>query len=129
MLLAGVLLKLGGYGIIRGLYFFSLVAFRMKSFFISLSILGSIFTSMVCLRQVDMKRLVAYSSIVHMGPIFLRFVTIKYLSFLGGLLMLFSHGLCSSGIFYLLNECYTRFRRRRIMVLRGGVSIRSFFTF
>lgn len=129
IVLAGVLLKLGGYGIYKSLIMYNLDGFKIKLIFLRLTLLGSIWVGFSCLGQVDIKRLVAYSSIVHIGPVFLSFLYINFIRFIGGFLMILSHGICSSGLFYILNLSYERIRRRRLMLLRGGLVIRPVFSF
>ena len=122
MILAGVLLKLGGYGVYKGV---SIIFFEPLKlvFLIGVSMVGAFLVGFYCLRQVDMKMLVAFSSIVHIGPVMVCFLLARRRAFSSGILIMLSHGICSSGLFYILNVVYDRVGRRRIIVLRGGLSL------
>nr|YP_009434640.1 NADH dehydrogenase subunit 4 [Dolichovespula panda]ATF28547.1 NADH dehydrogenase subunit 4 [Dolichovespula panda] len=123
MILAGVLLKLGGYGMFRMIKIFFNNMMNWSVLMIMLGMVGSIFLSLVCLIQVDMKMLVAYSSVVHMGLMISGMCTMSKIGLVGGLMMMISHGLCSSGMFYLVNINYERFGSRLIYLNKGSLSI------
>nr|UYE98421.1 NADH deshydrogenase subunit 4 [Dolichovespula flora] len=123
MILAGVLLKLGSYGMLRMAQIFPINMSKWSIYLISLGILGGIVMSMVCLIQVDMKMLVAYSSVVHMSLLISGIVTMTKIGFIGSLMMMIAHGLCSSGMFYLVNINYERFGSRLIYLNKGTLSI------
>jgi len=129
IILAGVLLKLGGYGIMRGLLFFRTNLFFILSFLIRLTMMGSIYVALSCLRQIDMKSLVAYSSVVHMGPVLFSLLILNYHALSGRYFIILSHGLCSSGLFYLLNISYERINSRSLILLRGGILLSPIFSF
>jgi len=77
MILAGVLLKLGGYGIFKS-FFFSFIDFLINiGWLYSIGLLGSVFICFVCIRQIDLKCLIAYSSVVHMGPVLCSLLTFR----------------------------------------------------
>nr|QBZ38194.1 NADH dehydrogenase subunit 4 [Stenocranus matsumurai] len=119
MILAGVMLKLGGYGLIRVLKFFPLMIINYSYFFISFTLLGSLFISFFCLFQMDMKVLVAYSSVSHMGLVISGLMTLTSYGFLGSFFLMISHGLVSSGLFYLVGCLYDRFGSRSMFLLSG----------
>nr|UXO94135.1 NADH dehydrogenase subunit 4 [Dolichovespula saxonica] len=123
MILAGVLLKLGSYGMLRLIQIFSINMMNWSIEIISLGIVGSILMSLVCLIQVDMKMLVAYSSVVHMSLLISGMVSMSKIGLIGGLMMMIAHGLCSSGLFYLVNINYERFSSRLIYLNKGSLSI------
>ncbi|RYA72752.1 hypothetical protein DD592_26240, partial [Enterobacter cloacae complex sp. 2DZ2F20B] len=77
MILAGIILKLGGYGIIRLIVIFSLIGIKINLFFISLRLVGGFYVSLICLRQRDMKSLIAYSSVSHMGLVLAGIITLN----------------------------------------------------
>nr|YP_009180580.1 NADH dehydrogenase subunit 4 [Calameuta filiformis]ALM04136.1 NADH dehydrogenase subunit 4 [Calameuta filiformis] len=121
MILAGVMLKLGGYGIYR--LMFMVVNCISYNFIIMIySLVGASYLSMVCLRQVDMKSLVAYSSVVHMGLVIGGLFSMEYIGVQGAYLMMISHGLCSSGLFCMVNMFYERSFSRSLIINKGLLS-------
>nr|QYF07810.1 NADH dehydrogenase subunit 4 [Oribatula sakamorii] len=119
MVLAGVLLKLGGYGLLRfGMKMgFYLMAF--KGMLVSLGLLGGLISCFLCLRQVDLKAFVAYSSVCHMGFGLGGLFSGVFFGFSGGVFMLVAHGFCSSCLFYILYVFYERMHSRSMLVLKG----------
>lgn len=81
--------------------------------------MGGVFCCFICLRQVDLKSLVAYSSVCHMGVALAGFMRFVWVGTRGGVYMLVGHGLCSSCLFYILYVLYERFHRRRMILLKG----------
>lgn len=75
--------------------------------------------SLICLRQVDLKSLVAYSSVAHMGLALGGILTINFWGLEGAYIMIISHGLCSSGLFCLVNLLYERIGRRSLLLNKG----------
>nr|YP_004021071.1 NADH dehydrogenase subunit 4 [Solenopsis geminata]ADP01778.1 NADH dehydrogenase subunit 4 [Solenopsis geminata] len=122
MILAGVLLKMGSYGLIRLLEVFIYMSMKFNYLILSLSIIGSVMVSMLCLIQVDMKSLVAYSSVVHMNMMLCALMTMYKLGSLGAYIMMISHGLCSSGMFYMVNLFYERSGSRLLIFNKGMMS-------
>jgi len=115
VILAGVLLKMGGYGFLR----FSLPMFPEASeFFIpmiyTLSIIAIIYTSLVALVQEDMKKLIAYSSVAHMGFVTLGIFTLTAAGVQGGLFQMISHGVISGALFLCVGVVYDRLHTREI---------------
>lgn len=129
IVLAGVLLKLGGYGLYKRVCFFLCDLEVLSSVTSSFFLLGGVLVGFLCLRQVDLKSLIAYSSVVHMAPVVVCFFISRYGGLLAGLFIIFSHGLCSSCLFFLLNLSYYKLGRRSVLVNRGGVTIVPFFSF
>merc|ERR1719245_1206027 len=112
MILAGVLLKLGSYGL---LLFLPLVKQNMVlSLYMRLSLLGSVLGAIICIRQGDIKVLIAYSSIVHMGVVTLAFIRASELGYAGALMIIIGHGLRSPIIFALSYWMYERSHSRLI---------------
>lgn len=132
IILAGVLLKLGGYGIIR---FFSVIScfnFSMSLFFCYIfytALYGGVFTSLICVRQIDLKILIAYSSVVHMRAMLLGVFSFSSWGLYGSLLIIIAHGFISPIIFYLITYLYTNTHSRRIMLLKGVLLFRPVFCF
>nr|YP_009695382.1 NADH dehydrogenase subunit 4 [Curtos bilineatus]QEJ81612.1 NADH dehydrogenase subunit 4 [Curtos bilineatus] len=123
MILAGVMLKLGGYGLLRFMKIFIEIGMKINFFFISLSLIGSFYISLVCVRQVDMKSLIAYSSVSHMGLVLGGLMTMSVWGFWGSFLMMIAHGLCSSGLFCLANVSYERLLSRSLYLNKGLLNL------
>nr|YP_010564840.1 NADH dehydrogenase subunit 4 [Anoplodactylus australis]UZA61243.1 NADH dehydrogenase subunit 4 [Anoplodactylus australis] len=119
MILAGVMLKLGGYGIYRFLFIFSSMMLKVGVFLLVWSMLGSLISSFICLDQIDMKSLVAYSSVTHMCLIFGGVLNYSGVGMSGGLILMLGHGLCSSGLFSIVNLIYERSESRSLLINSG----------
>nr|YP_004935443.1 NADH dehydrogenase subunit 4 [Bathyteuthis abyssicola]BAL27726.1 NADH dehydrogenase subunit 4 [Bathyteuthis abyssicola] len=125
MILAGVLLKLGGYGVLRMLMVFFLNEMMFSKIFIIICLWGGVITAIVCVGQSDIKSLIAYSSVGHMG-IMLAGVLSKFMwGWEGAVLMMVSHGFCSSGLFCLANLMYEKFKSRSLFLCGGMININS----
>nr|YP_009868690.1 NADH dehydrogenase subunit 4 [Alphitobius diaperinus]QKI32127.1 NADH dehydrogenase subunit 4 [Alphitobius diaperinus] len=123
MILAGIMLKMGGYGMLRLMIMFVTLGMSINFFFVSLSLVGGFFVSLICLRQSDMKSLIAYSSVSHMGLVLSGIMTLNYWGFAGSLAMMVAHGLCSSGLFCLANISYERLLSRSLYLNKGLINI------
>nr|NP_694527.1 NADH dehydrogenase subunit 4 [Panulirus japonicus]BAC16324.1 NADH dehydrogenase subunit 4 [Panulirus japonicus] len=123
MILAGVLLKLGGYGIIRILSIFSSINKSFVWLWVCLGIVGGVMVSLMCLREVDIKSLIAYSSVAHMGMVLGGLMTSSWWGMSGSLVVMVGHGLCSSGLFCLANMVYERIGTRSMLIGKGLLSI------
>jgi len=122
MILAGVLLKMGGYGFLR----FSLPMFPMASEYFApliftLSIIAVIYTSLVALAQSDMKKMIAYSSVAHMGFVTVGIFTLTEQGIAGAMFQMISHGLVSAALFFCVGVVYDRLHTRDISAY-GGVA-------
>nr|UMB89181.1 NADH dehydrogenase subunit 4 [Coptodryas elegans] len=123
MILAGIMLKLGGYGLFRTMKIMYFVGMSMNLFFIVISIVGAVFISMVCLRQSDMKMLIAYSSVSHMGVVLAGILTYNLWGAWGALGLMLAHGLSSSGLFCIANLLYERTHSRSMYMNKGFINI------
>nr|YP_003204872.1 NADH dehydrogenase subunit 4 [Rhopaea magnicornis]ACO92572.1 NADH dehydrogenase subunit 4 [Rhopaea magnicornis] len=123
MILAGVMLKLGGYGLMRLMVVFLSIGMKINFLFIIISMVGGFIVSLLCLRQMDMKSLIAYSSVAHMGLVLGGIMTLSYWGMSGGLLMMVAHGLCSSGLFCLANISYERLLSRSLFLNKGLINL------
>jgi NADH-quinone oxidoreductase subunit M len=115
VLLAGILLKLGGYGFLR----FSLPMLPDASVFFTplifaLSVIAIVYTSLVALMQTDMKKLIAYSSVAHMGIVTIGIFTTNALGITGGIIQMLSHGIVSAALFMIVGVVYHRLHTREI---------------
>lgn len=130
IILAGILLKLGPYGIFRFsnfLFPFGLVFFKPFIFFISL--LGLYYTSLTAVRQLDIKKIIAYSSIGHMALIIIGLTINTLESFIGSFILLLAHGFVSGGLFFLIGCVYERYKTRIILYYNGLIQINPFIGF
>nr|QNV12125.1 NADH dehydrogenase subunit 4 [Amaurobius fenestralis] len=129
MILAAILLKLGGYGLIRFIPMCMHKFFNMNFWIISISMIGATATSLNCIRQKDLKSLIAYSSVAHMGFTLASIMSINYIGLIGAIIMMFAHGLSSSALFLLVNDIYLKFHTRNIMMFKGFISLSPNITF
>nr|QQQ88758.1 NADH dehydrogenase subunit 4 [Hyalella tiwanaku] len=123
MILAGVLLKLGGFGLIRMLSLLDYNYMLVKELVVSVSVWGGLLVSINCLRYMDMKLLIASSSVVHMSTCIAALFIMTEWSVKGCLLMMLAHGICSSGLFSLANMAYERTNSRSMMVTKGLLNL------
>nr|ALO70740.1 NADH deshydrogenase subunit 4 [Neobisnius villosulus] len=123
MILAGVMLKLGGYGLLRLMVLFLELGVKINFFFIVISLVGGSFVSLICIRQTDIKSLIAYSSIAHMSLVLSGVMTLNYWGLCGALVMMLAHGLCSSGLFCLANISYERLMSRSLFLNKGLINL------
>nr|YP_009142025.1 NADH dehydrogenase subunit 4 [Odontobutis yaluensis]AIX03588.1 NADH dehydrogenase subunit 4 [Odontobutis yaluensis]AIZ76662.1 NADH dehydrogenase subunit 4 [Odontobutis yaluensis] len=119
MVLAAVLLKLGGYGMMRMLILLQPLTKELSYSFIVLALWGIIMTGMICLRQTDLKSLIAYSSVGHMGLVAGGILTQTSWGLTGALVLMIAHGLTSSALFCLANINYERTHSRTMLLARG----------
>nr|YP_009647925.1 NADH dehydrogenase subunit 4 [Poecilimon luschani]QBZ37726.1 NADH dehydrogenase subunit 4 [Poecilimon luschani] len=119
MILAGVLLKMGGYGLLRVYNLLMSLGLKYNFVWISISLIGGVLVSLVCLRQVDLKALIAYSSVVHMGMVLGGLMTMTLWGFESTYTLMLAHGLCSSGLFCLANISYERLGSRSLLINKG----------
>ena len=124
VLLAAILLKMAGYGFIRfSLGFFPLASEYFIPLIYSLSLIAIIYTSLVALMQEDMKKLIAYSSVAHMGFVTLGIFTFNQQGLEGSIFQMISHGLVSAALFFCVGVVYERMHTRIINNYGGLVSI------
>nr|YP_009131055.1 NADH dehydrogenase subunit 4 [Gabala argentata]AHW98936.1 NADH dehydrogenase subunit 4 [Gabala argentata] len=119
MILAGVMLKLGGYGLLRLMIFLQEINMKLNYIWIVISLLGGFYISLKCFCQVDIKSLIAYSSVAHMSIVISGIMVMNYWGFIGSYILMIGHGLCSSGMFCLANINYERLHSRSLYINKG----------
>lgn len=124
VILAGVLLKMGGYGFLR----FSIPMFPLASIYYTpliytLSAIAALYASLTTLRQVDLKKIIAYSSVAHMGFVTIGLFTLNIQGIEGGIILMLSHGFVSSALFLCVGTLYDRCKTRIIKYYGGLVQI------
>nr|WCH58007.1 NADH dehydrogenase subunit 4 [Hypnea cornuta] len=128
VILAGILLKMGGYGFLR----FSLPMFPWASMYFSpliftLSVIAVIYASLTTLRQVDLKKIIAYSSVSHMGFVTIGIFSLNLQGLEGSIFLMLSHGLVSSALFFCVGILYDRYKTRIIKYYTGLIQVMPLF--
>jgi proton-translocating NADH-quinone oxidoreductase chain M len=123
VILAGILLKLGGFGFLK-IFFFCIPFITSYFMFILIlfSLLGIIYSSVITLAQIDLKKIIAYSSIIHMSYAILGLASFNNEGFLGSYYLMFSHSFVSSGLFFIIGFLYDRYHTRNIYYY-GGLAL------
>ena len=129
VILAGILLKLGTYGFLR----FSIPLFPDASayfapFVYTLSVLGIVYASCTTLRQIDLKKMIAYSSVAHMGFVTLGLFSLNLQGIEGSLLLMLSHGFVASALFLCVGVLYDRHKTRLVKYYGGCVHVMPVFS-
>ncbi|ODR94344.1 NADH-quinone oxidoreductase chain 13 [Methyloceanibacter stevinii] len=123
VVLAGILLSLGGYGFLRfSIPMFPLASVDFAPLIYALSVIAVIYTSLVAYAQEDMKKLIAYSSIAHMGFVTIGIFTLTMQGLQGGIFLMLSHGIVSAGMFLCVGVSYDRMHTHEISVFGGLVN-------
>jgi len=102
IILAGVLLKLGGYGLLRVIPVLFKFGFRFGVVWVALSLIVVLFVSLFCLQQTDLKSLIAYSPVAHINTVISGIITLSYWGVCRSFALMGVHGLCASGLFYFM---------------------------
>ncbi|MEE7489483.1 NADH-quinone oxidoreductase subunit M [Methylobacterium oryzae] len=122
VILAGILLKMGGYGFIRiSLPMLPVASQEFAPFVFALSVIAIIFTSLTAMMQTDIKKLIAYSSVAHMGFVTLGLFTLNEQGIQGALFLMISHGIVSGALFLCVGVVYDRMHTREIAAYGGLV--------
>lgn len=129
VILAGVLLKLGTYGFIRfSITLFPTASFYFTPFIYSLSIIGIIYGSFTAVRQSDLKKIIAYTSVAHMNFVLLGIFSYNIIGIEGAIFQSINHGFVSSALFILVGIIYDRYKTRIIIYYGGLASVMPLFT-
>jgi NADH-quinone oxidoreductase subunit M len=123
VILAAILLKMGGYGFLRfSLPMFPLASHDFAPFVFTLSVIAIIYTSLVAMMQEDVKKLIAYSSVAHMGFVTMGIFAVTTQGVAGGMFQMISHGIVSGALFLCVGIVYDRMHTREIAAYGGLVS-------
>nr|YP_009350091.1 NADH dehydrogenase subunit 4 [Homoiodoris japonica]AKK32253.1 NADH dehydrogenase subunit 4 [Homoiodoris japonica] len=123
MILAGILLKLGGYGLVQMNYCFNLTLSGTSTMIASLSMWGGFLATMMCLRQVDVKALVAYSSVGHMSIVAAGIIIDTSWGVMSAIITMIAHGFSSSAMFCLAYFTYKKSHTRNIPYMKGMLQV------
>ncbi len=130
VILAGILLKMGGYGFLRfSLPMFPLASADLAPLVFALSVVAIIYTSLVALVQDDMKKLIAYSSVAHMGFVTMGIFTFTHQGVDGAIFQMLSHGIVSAALFLCVGVIYDRMHTREIAAFGGLVDRMPIYAF
>ncbi len=130
VILAAILLKMGGYGFLRfSLPMFPLASLEFQPFIFTLSIVAIVYTSLVALAQEDVKKLIAYSSVAHMGYVTMGIFTFNQQGIDGAIFQMLSHGLVSAALFLCVGVVYDRMHTREIAAYGGLVNRMPIYAF
>ena len=129
VILAGIMLKLGAFGFIRISYLlFPIGGWYFAPFIYTLSVLAVIYISLVAIRQVDLKRIIAYSSVAHMGFVTAGIFSFNAVGIAGAYYIMISHGLVSSALFFCVGILYDRYQTRSIYYFSGLAHVMPIFS-
>jgi len=123
IILAAILLKLGRYGIIRLSLVFPFINLYLLTPISIISLLGAIISRIICIRQQDIKALIAYASIRHIGLLITAIISSSFWGWQGTLAIIVAHGICSSAIFSRINIIYEISGSRRLYVIKGIITV------
>jgi len=119
IILAGVLLKLGSYGLLQILKLTPIAETNLSLPLLTISLTGGIVTSLICFQQTDIKSLIAYASVAHIGLLLAGTLILSSWGWIGALIIMVAHGIASSGLFALANYTYKISHSRNIFLIKG----------
>lgn len=119
IILAGILLKIGGYGMIKFIFLIKKIKKSWNPKMTALGVAGSIIIRAVCIRQTDLKVIIAYSSVAHISTVISSISMITKTRLRSSIIIIISHGLCSACIFYSINIMYEKIGSRNSQVIKG----------
>jgi proton-translocating NADH-quinone oxidoreductase chain M len=129
VILAGILLKLGTYGFLRFIFpIFPDATFYFSPLVLCLSSLAVFYTSLTTLRQIDIKKIIAYSSVAHMNMAMLGLFLFDPIAVIGSFLMMIGHGIISGGLFFMVGILYDRYKTKLIQYYSGIVQCMPLFS-
>lgn len=130
IILAGLLLKIGTFGMLRFIFpFLNSASFAFQPFVFTISLVSIYHASLIAIRQFDLKKAIAYSSVAHMGIVILGLFSFNIYGFLGSIFIMFSHGIVASALFFLIGVIYDRYKSRNIFDYSGLAQIMPVYSF
>lgn len=123
IILAAILLKLGGYGLIRFILLFKEINHLLYAPISSISLVGAVITRLICIRQSDLKSLIAYSSVGHIGLLITGALSNTSWGLFGALIIIIAHGICSSALFCMANITYELTNTRSVALTKGLLAV------
>jgi len=123
IILAAILLKLGSYGLLRISTIFPFLTKSLAEPITAISLWGAVITRIICIRQPDIKSLIAYSSVGHIGLLTAGIITVQIWGWEGAIIIIIAHGFCSSAIFALANCLYETTSTRSLFLTKGILAI------
>jgi NADH-quinone oxidoreductase subunit M len=129
ILLSGILLKMGAYGLLRTVVMLPVAVQLLQPLLVFLALFGMIYGGLLAWRQIDLKAMVAYSSLSHMGVVLLGIAALNHAGFSGAILQMTAHGLIAGAMFLLVGLLYQRTHTRDIRAYSGLLSTMPRFAF
>lgn len=124
IILAGLLLKVGTFGMLRFMFpMLNGANTNLKTLAFSLALISIYHASLIATRQLDMKKIIAYSSIAHMGFVILGVFSMNIYGLIGSIFIMFSHGIVASALFFIIGCVYDRYKTRSVLDYGGLVSV------
>lgn len=127
IILAGILLKLGGYGLVQIIKHIHVLVSKVPRLLFRVNLWGTLVVGLVCLSATDIKRLIAYSSVIHINIIVLGILRISQVGVLGGFIIIIAHGVRSPGIFAIANLNYDKRKSRNLLLQKGLLSTQPYY--
>lgn len=122
--MAGLLLKVGTFGMLRFMMpCLNLLSLKFQSFVFLIAFAGVFYASFIAIRQLDIKKIVAYSSVAHMGFVVAGLFSLTYFGFVGSYFTMISHGIVASALFFLVGVVYDRYKTRNLLYYGGLASV------
>jgi NADH-quinone oxidoreductase subunit M len=130
IILAGLLLKIGTFGMLRFMFpWLNGFSYEYQPIVFVLGIFSIFYASLIAIRQIDMKKIIAYSSVAHMAFVVMGLFSLTYFGFVGSYYTMLSHGIVASALFFLVGVLYDRYKTRNLLYLGGLVLVMPIFAF
>jgi len=128
--LAGLLLKVGTFGMLRFMFpGLNVLNFKFQELAYTVCAFSIFFASLVAIRQLDIKKIVAYSSVAHMGFVVMGLFSLTFIGFVGSYFTMLSHGIVASGLFFLVGVIYERYKTKILLNYGGLATVMPIYAF